>query len=393
FERAAKIRDKINAVTALSEKQKMVSTAMGNQDIIAAAIENGTICVQVFFARSGKVSGRESYIISNERETEKSRLLTDFVKQYYGMTAYIPKSILLQTEIEDSELIEKWLSEKCGASIKITVPKRGEKLSIVKMVERNALEALKLHLMNADARKRKMNDLLFELKALLGLQTAPMRIEAYDISNISGSDSVGVCVVFENGLPKKSDYKKFNIRSVKGADDYESTREVLYRRVSNGLAGEAGFTPLPDLILLDGGKGHVNAVAGVMEFLKSEIPVFGMVKDDKHRTRGLTTGDKELAIKRQSAVFSFVTRMQDEVHRFAVQSHRKKRGKSAIASELENIHGVGEKKRVALLKHFKTIKAIKAAAVDALAAAPGIDRKTAQGIYDYFHNDTNSDAI
>lgn len=386
FERAAKLRDKITAISKLSEKQKIVSTTQGNQDVVAIAQENKTVCIQVFFIRSGKIIGRENYIVNNEQQSDKGQIITDFVKQYYGMATYIPKTILLQAEIEDTDLIEKWLSEKSGASIKIVVPQRGEKLGIVKMVEKNALEEIKLHIMKNDIAKRKLNDLMFELKDLLGLKSLPMRIEAYDISNISGTDSVGVCVVFENGIPKKSDYKKFNIRSVEGSNDYESMKEVIYRRISNGLEGEKGFTPLPDLILLDGGKGHVSSVADIMEFFKLDIPFFGMVKDDRHRTRGLTTGTEELDIKRQSTVFTFLTKIQDEVHRFAIDSHRRKHKKTIIASELENIDGVGEKKRTILLKHFKTIKAIKEAGLDELAGVKGIDRKTAERIMEYFNN-------
>lgn len=387
FERAAKIRDKISAIVKMSEKQRVVSTSLGNQDVIAFAQEGKTVCIQIFFMRSGKIVGRENYIVKNEQDSVKSRIMTDFVKQYYGMSSYIPKSIILQTKIEDRVLIEKWLSEKCGASIKIITPQKGEKLSIVNMVERNALEALKLYMMNKDKGKRKINDLLFELKETLGLKAAPMRIEAYDISNISGRDSVGVCVVFENGLSKKSDYRKFNIRTVEGSNDYESIKEVLYRRISNGIEGEEGFTPLPDLILLDGGKGHVNSAAEIMGFFRLDIPFFGLVKDDRHRTRGLTTGTEELAIKRQSASFAFLTRIQDEVHRFAVESHRKKHTKSLIASELESIQGVGEKRRALLLKHFKTVKALKEATKEEIISVKGIDKKTAEKIYDFFNGD------
>lgn len=386
FERAVKLRDKIISIRKLSEKQKIVSTVQGNQDVIALAQENKAVCIQVFFIRTGKIVGRENYFINIEQQSDKSQILTDFVKQYYGMATYIPKTILLQTEIEDVNLIEKWLSEKCGASIKIVVPQRGEKLGIVKMVEKNALEEIKLHIMKNDVAKRKMTDLMFELKETLGLKTSPMRIEAYDISNISGMDSVGVCVVFENGVPKKSDYKKFNIRSVEGANDYESMKETVYRRISNGINNEKGFTPLPDLILLDGGKGHVSSVAPVVDFFKLDIPLFGMVKDDKHRTRGLTTGCHDLSIKRQSSLFNFLTKIQDEVHRFAIDSHRKKHKKSSIASELENINGIGEKKRIILLKHFKTIKAIKEASFEELNSVKGIDKKVAEKIIQYFNN-------
>jgi len=387
FERAAKIRDKINAIKKITEKQRVVSTAQGNQDIIAFADDNKTICIQVFFVRNGKVVGREHFIIKNEQQDSKSQIMTSFVKQYYGMATYVPSTIILQHDIEDMELVEKWLSEKCEAKIQITVPQKGEKLNIVKMVEKNAIETLKLNAMKHDISKRKMDDLMFELKETLGLKNAPMRIEAYDISNISGTDSVGVCVVFENGVPKKGDYRKFNIRSTTTPDDYESMKEVVYRRISNGVNGEKGFTPLPDLILLDGGKGHVSTVLEVLKFFNQDIPLFGVVKDDKHKTRGLTTAAQEIGVKRTSSVFKFLTRIQDEVHRFAITAHRKKHKKTTIASELENINGVGEKRRSILLKHFKTIKAIKNATIEELSSVNGIDSKTASAIFEYFSRD------
>ena len=390
FERAARLRDKIIAIKKITEKQRIVSTNKGNQDVIAMAAENKTVCVQLFIIRDGKMLGRENFIIDNVGGSSPGELLAGFIKQYYGVSTYIPKSILLQHDIDDRELIEKWLSEKCGSSIGITVPKRGEKLSMVKMVEKNALESLKLSLMKSDISKRKLDDLMFELRELMGLTSAPMRIEAYDISNTSGSDNVGVCVVFENGQPKKSDYKKFNIRSHEGANDYESMREVLYRRLTNGMEGNEGFVPLPDLILLDGGKGHVSSVAEVIKFFNLDIPFFGMVKDDRHRTRGLTTDTAEIAVKRQSAAFNFLTAVQDEVHRFAIGAHRRKRTKSTFASELNEIHGVGEKKRAALLKHFKTMTGIKNAAAAELAAVKGIDKGTAEKIFAHF-NEPNAE--
>jgi len=387
FERAAKIRDKINAIKKITEKQRVISTSQGNQDIIAFADDNKTICIQVFFVRNGKVVGREHFIIKNEQQDNENQIMTSFVKQYYGMATYVPNTIILQHDIEDKELVEQWLSEKCDAKIQITVPQKGEKLNIVKMAHQNAIETLKLNMIKHDISKRKMDDLMFELKETLALKNAPMRIEAYDISNISGVDSVGVCVVFENGLPKKSDYRKFNIRSTEAPDDYQSMKEVIYRRISNGVNGEKGFTPLPDLILLDGGKGHVSTVLEVLQFFNLHIPLFGVVKDDKHKTRGLTTANEEIGIKRTTSVFKFLTRIQDEVHRYAITSHRNKHKKTMIASELENITGVGEKRRTILLKHFKTIKAIKNATMEELLSVNGIDTKTAIAIFEYFSRD------
>ncbi len=383
FERAAKIRDKITAIEKITEKQKIISTKPGNQDVIAIAKEKSNICVQVFFIRGGKLLGREKYFFKDDGT--KPQIMNDFVKQYYTMSTYLPKTIILQTKINDIDLIERWLSEKSRASIKIAVPQRGEKLAIVRMAEKNAKDELENHLLQFDRGQKKVNNLLLEIKSLLGLKNMPNRIEAYDISNISGSDSVGVCVVFENGKAKKSDYKKFNIRSVDGPNDYESMREIVYRRITNGLEKEKGFTPLPDLILLDGGKAHVNAVAGVLSFFKLDIPLFGLVKDKKHRTKGLTTADKQLDINRQSSLFLFLTSVQDEVHRFAVSSYRKKHQKSLTASRLEEIPGVGEVRRNALLTHFKAISAIAKADIGEITMVKGIDKKTAQNIYNYFH--------
>jgi excinuclease ABC subunit C len=384
YEQAAKFRDKINAINKMSQKQKIVSTTPGNYDVIAMAHENKTVCIQVFFMRSGKMVGRENYIFKND-ETDKAQIMAEFVKEYYGMATFVPKTIILEVQIEDSSLIERWLSEKAGASISIVMPQRGEKRSVVNMVKQNALEELKAYLMKTDKTKRKINDILFEIKDTLSLPKVPVRIEAYDISNLSGSDSVGVCVVFENASPSKKDYKKFNIRSVEGPNDYESIKEVLYRRLSNAAEGEEGFTPLPDLILIDGGKAHVGAASEIISFFRLDIPCFGMVKDEKHKTKGLTAKDRELYIKRQSKLFRFITCVQDEVHRFAVASHRKRHKKTAIASQLEAIKGVGKAKRTLLLNHFKSIKAIKEASLEELGSVKGVDKKTAQNIFEYFN--------
>lgn len=383
FERAAKLRDKIIAVSKISEKQKIVSTKPGNQDIIAIAKEGKAVCIQIFFVRGGKMLGREKYFFKDGGE--KGEIMTDFVKQYYGMSTYIPKTIIIQEMIEDIELIRRWLSEKCGAAIQITVPQRGEKLAIVKMAKNNAQDELKNHLEKHDRAQKKINNLLIELKEMLGLCDLPKRIEAYDISNISGSNSVGVCVVYENGAAKKSDYKKFNIRSVTGANDYESIKEVLYRRLSNGVEGEKGFTPLPDLILIDGGKGHVGAASQIMEFFKLKIPLFGMVKDERHKTKALTTENKQLDINRQSNVFLFLTALQDEVHRFALTSHKTLHKKASMSSQLDAIPGVGEARKKILLKHFKTLSAIKNADMEQLSDIKGIDKKTAQNIFNFFN--------
>ena len=316
---------------------------MGNKDVLAMADEGKTACVVLLQMREGKVVGREHYIVKNNSGETPAQLLNGFVKQYYGMTEFIPYRIVLQYEIEDAELIERWLSEKCGSKIALLTP-RGENKRLVEMAEKNALEHLKLHLLHADTKRRKMNDLIYEIKQTFGLEKAPMRIECYDISNISGADSVGAYVVYENGLPKKSAYRLFNIRTVDGADDYKSMQETLYRRLENGVAGTEGFE-LPDLILIDGGKAHVRAVREITDFFHLDIPVFGLVKDDRHRTRGVTTEDREIHIKRTSAIFRFLTAVQDETHRFACSRFQKKHKATTLQSQLTQIPGVGEVKK------------------------------------------------
>ena len=283
-------------------------------------------CVYKCFSCVRKNGGTENYIFKND-ETDKAQIMAEFVKEYYGMATFGAKDNYFGSS-NDSSL----LKDGCQAGASISMPQRGEKRSVVNMVKQNALEELKAYLMKTDKTKRKINDILFEIKDTLSLPKVPVRIEAYDISNLSGSDSVGVCVVFENASPSKKDYKKFNIRSVEGPNDYESIKEVLYRRLSNAAEGEEGFTPLPDLILIDGGKAHVGAASEIISFFRLDIPCFGMVKDEKHKTKGLTAKDRELYIKRQSKLFRFITCVQDEVHRFAVASHRKGTKRHSISA-------------------------------------------------------------
>lgn len=382
FEKAAKLRDKIETIKHIHDKQKITSTSLGNKDVISVADIGVYVCIMVLNIRNGKMVNREHIIIKNADKETVGNLLTDFVKQHYSMTDFIPNKVLLQYPITDIELIQKWLSEKCGSKITVSVPQKGENAQLIKMAENNAVELLKLHILNNDKNKKKMNDLIYQIKTTFGLDNPPMRIESYDISNISGADSVGVCVVYENGVPKKSDYRLFNIRSVEGADDYESIRETLYRRLENGVEGVKGFE-LPDLILIDGGKGHVKAAKGIVEFYGLNIPVFGMVKDDRHRTRGVTTEDEEIYIKKTDAIFKFLTQVQDETHRFAITSFHKKHKKSMLKSELINISGVGEAKKAKLLKAFKSLNAIKTADVSELSKV--VDEKTALNIYNYFN--------
>ncbi len=382
FEKAARLRDKIDVIKHIRDKQKITSTSMNNKDVISVADIGVFVCVMLLNIRDGKMVNREHFIIKNKVRESKESILTDFIKQHYSMTDFIPNKILIQYEIEDIDLIEQWLSEKCGNKISVSVPRIGENVQLVNMAENNAVELLKLHILKADTGKKKMNDLIYQIKKTFGLENLPMRIESYDISNISGVDSVGVCVVYENGMPKKSAYRLFNIRSVEGADDYESIRETLYRRLENGVENAEGFE-LPDLILIDGGKGHVKAAKEIVDFYKLDIPVFGMVKDDRHRTRGVTTENEEIYIKKTDAIFKLLTQIQDETHRFAITSFHKKHKKTVLKSELTSIVGVGEAKKNKLLKAFKSINAIKNADVAELSKV--VDKRTAQNIFEYFN--------
>lgn len=394
FEKAAMLRDKINAITDIEERQKIINTAkQSDKDVIAAALGENIAFCEVFFIRSGKVLGRESYKIDNTHNSTESDVLTDFVKQFYQSSDYIPEEILTEHEIDDVDAISEWLRSRKHKKVTVASPKRGEKLELVKMVRKNAdiaLENYKIKVM----KEREKNTLLETMQQTLGLDVLPNRIEAYDISNISGADNVGGMVVFENGKPAKRKYRIFKIKSFEGADDYAAMKEVIYRRFRHALEEEekikngemkrndAKFLPLPDLILLDGGKGHLNVILELMEMMDSDIPVFGMVKNDRHRTRGLVSRDGELEISPASAIFKLVTFIQDEVHKTAIEYHRKLHGK--IESELDKISGIGEKRRKALLTNFGSVDKIKEADIDELLKVKEMDRKSAEAVYEYF---------
>lgn len=395
FEKAAGYRDRINNLKMFDEKQKITSTNEENRDVIGVFQDNKDSCVQIFYMRGGKMIGSEYYMFENCDDT-MDELLSSFIKQFYFTSTNLPKEILIPTEIEDKEDVVKWLNEKAGFKINIAVPKRGDKAHTINMVTKNAEESLRLHKFKRDKELTNQNEILKSLMDILTLDSVPHRIESYDISNISGAESVGVCVVYNNAKPFKSAYRKFNIKTVEGANDYESTREVLFRRISNAYreedainAGElepenAKFLPLPDLILLDGGKGHVNCIRELFNTMGEDIPVFGMVKDDKHRTRALTNQSHEYDLDNDSELFKFLSRLQDEVHRFAITAFRKKHEKSSLHSELDDISGVGPKKRNLLLLYFSSIKNIKAATYDELCMA--VDKRTAKSVYDYFNS-------
>lgn len=394
FEKAAMLRDKINAITDIEERQKIINTAkQSDKDVIAAALGENIAFCEVFFIRSGKVLGRESYKIDNTHNSTERDVLTDFVKQFYQNSDYIPEEILTEHEIDDVDAISEWLRSRKHKKVTVASPKRGEKLEMVKMVRKNAdiaLENYKIKVM----KEREKNTLLETMQQTLGLDVLPNRIEAYDISNISGVDNVGGMVVFENGKPAKRKYRIFKIKSFEGADDYAAMKEVIYRRFRHALEEEekiknsemkrndAKFLPLPDLILLDGGKGHLNVILELMEMMDSDIPVFGMVKNDRHRTRGLVSRDGELEISPASAIFKLVTFIQDEVHKTAIEYHRKLHGK--IESELDKISGIGEKRRKALLTNFGSVDKIKEADIDELLNVKEMDRKSAEAVYEYF---------
>ncbi len=395
FEKAAALRDKIRSINEIENKQKAINTEKQNdKDIIALAAEDNLAFCEVFFVRNGKMTGRESYKIDNTSSCEPQEIMTDFVKQFYSASTDIPDEILTEYEIDDCDAISGWLRERKGKKVVVASPKRGEKLDLVKMVEKNAVTALANHKIKLLKEKEK-SGVLEDMRIALGLQFTPKRIEAYDISNIQGEDNVGGMVVFENGRPAKRKYRIFKIKSFEGADDYAAMREVIYRRFRHALEEEeqidsgtlnirdAKFLPLPDLILLDGGKGHLNTIKELMSMMDSNVPVFGMVKNDKHRTRGLVSENGEIAVNPSSALFKLITFIQDEVHNTAITYHRKLHSK--IESELENISGIGEKRRNILLTSYESIDKIKEAAVNELAQLKGMDKKSAQSVYDYFH--------
>ena len=396
FEKAAKIRDRILAIELISEKQKMFTVKEGDEDFIDLYTDEKDGCAQVFFVREGKVTGREHFMIENIGDDPVKEVISSFIASFYGGTAQIPKTIYVPEQIEDQELIEKFLTEKRGSKVWIKVPKKGDKKNLLDMVRNNAKIMLDQFKEKMVEEKELNKSALTELADVLGLDSLPVRIEAYDISNIQGVDSVGTMVVFENGKAKNSDYRRFKIKSVKGPNDYESMREILSRRFSHGLEevnkikernleySKGKFCIFPDLIMMDGGKGQVNIALEVLKDFGIEIPVCGLVKDDKHRTRGIIFNNEEILIRRGSGLMNLITRVQDEVHRYAVTYHRSLRDKRTLHSILEDIPRIGEKRRRNLLMKFGSIDNIKKASMEELLDTPGIDRKAAESIKQYF---------
>jgi len=401
FEKAASYRDKIIAVEKIIEKQKIIIGNFEDEDFINIYSDETDTCAMIFFLRDGKIVGREHYMLEDTSGIESKEIVSDFIKEFYGGTAFVPKNIYVN-EVEDSELLEQWLTMKRESKVYIKVPQRGEKKEILDMVFKNAKITLEQFKSKLKADKEIHKTALKELAELLDLENLPNRIEAYDISNIQGLDSVGSMIVFEDGKPKNSDYRRFKIKSVIGANDYESMREILNRRFKHGLeevkkikernlelsAGK--FCIFPDLILMDGGKGQVNVALEVLKELNIDIPVCGMVKDDKHNTRGLIYNNNEMIIKQNSNVMHLITRIQDEVHRFAITYHRSLRDKRILHSVLEDIPNIGEKRRKELLKKFGSIENIKNASIEELEETPSINKKAAESIFNYFNKNKDN---
>lgn len=381
FERAARIRDKINAVKKMGEKQKVVANKVLDEDVIASFTDDGKICFQVFRFEGGRLFDRESFIFdSGDSESEYE----EFLLGYYTIRNDVPKNIALDREFDGMEAIAQWLSEKRGNKVNVTVPQRGEQAQLVSMCRSNAAEALA---QKKGATVREYG-VLEELKETLGLEKLPEYIESYDISNLAGTENVAGMIVYKNGKPLKSAYKRFKIKGFEGQDDYASMAEVISRRFDEYYKAEdktEGFGRLPDLILLDGGKGQVAAVKQVLERMNISVPLFGMVKDDKHRTRAVTGDGGEIAISSKRALFTFLSKMQDEVHRFAIGYHHARRSKNTFKSSLTNIDGVGEVRAKSLLKYFRTIDNISKADLTELENAPKMTKDSALAVYRYFH--------
>ena len=398
FEKAIEYRDLLDSVRKVAQKQKITSQSMEDRDIIAMAKDERDAVVQVFFVRDGKLIGREHFHMNLTGSESKAEILNSFVKQFYAGTPFVPHEIWVQEELEDAEVIASFLTARRGQKVRFVVPKMGEKERLVELAEKNAKMVL-----SQDKEKIKREELrtigaMNQIGSWIGL-SGIKRVEAYDISNIRGFESVGSMIVYENGRPKRNDYRKFRIRTVQGPNDYASMREVLLRRFSHGLEetkkmqAEGGdlamgsFTRFPDLLMMDGGRGQVNIALEVLRELQLEIPVCGMVKDDNHRTRGLYYQNVEIPIDRHSEGFQLITRIQDEAHRFAIEYHRSLRGKEQVRSVLDDIKGIGPARRKSLMRTFKTIEAVREASVEELEAAPQMNRAAAEAVYIFFRDD------
>lgn len=392
FERAIELRDLLNSVKQVAQKQKITASDGEDKDVIAVSTDRKEAVVQVFFVRDGRLIGREHFYLQVAPHDNRSTIINSFLKQFYSGTPFIPKEIMLQEEIEDREVLEQWLSTKRNGKVHICVPQRGTKEKLVELAEKNARMVL---IQDSEKIKREESRTIGALKEIgnwLGLEHL-MRVEAFDISNISGFESVGSMIVYEKGKPKQSDYRKFKIKTVKGPDDYASMEEVLRRRFTHGMAEQqegkeayGKFSRFPDLIMMDGGKGQVNVCIQVLGELGLNIPVCGMVKDDNHRTRGLYYNNEEIPIDRHSEGFKLITRIQDEAHRFAIEYHRSLRSKAQIHSVLDDIEGIGETRRKALMRRYQSLDKIREASIEDLALTESMNERAAKQVYDFFHN-------
>ena len=397
FEKAIEYRELLNSVTKIAQKQKITHADGEDRDILALACDDRDAVVQIFFVRDGRMIGRDHFYLRIVNEDTPAQILTSFIKQFYAGTPYIPRELMLQTDIDDLEVIEEWLSKRKGQRVYLRVPKRGSKEKLVELAEKNAMIVLT---QDREKIKREEGRTIGAVKELADLLSLPReqlhRLEAYDISNTNGFESVGSMVVYEKGRPNRSDYRKFKLRTVAGPDDYASMHEVLTRRFAHGLKEReerrereledeyGSFTKFPDLILMDGGRGQVNIALQVLDELHLNIPVCGMVKDDNHRTRGLYYNNVEVPIDRHSEAFRLITRIQDEAHRFAIEYHRSLRSKEQVHSVLDDIPGIGPARRKALMRTFQSLEAIRAASVEELAAADSMNERSAQAVYDFF---------
>lgn len=390
FEKAIEYRELLSSVQKIAQKQKITDTAGDDRDILAAAIEEEDAVVQVFFIRGGRLIGRDHFYLKIAKGETESEILSSFIKQFYAGTPYIPAELMLPETIEDLAVIEEWLSKRQGHRVHLRVPKKGTKEKLVELAKKNAALVLSTDKERLKREEGRTIGAVKELEKMLGL-TGIVRMEAYDISNTNGFASVGSMVVYEKGKPKRNDYRKFKIKGVQGADDYASMEEVLTRRFEHGMREQeegkdlGGFTAFPDLILMDGGKGQVNVALKVLDSLRLNIPVCGMVKDDNHRTRGLYYQNVEIPIDRNSESFKLITRIQDEAHRFAITFHRQLRSQGQVHSILDDIPGVGPARRKDLMRHFENIEAIKNATVEQLKELPSMNEKSAQDVYNFFH--------
>ena len=396
FEKAIEYRELLSSVRAVAQKQKITNSDGEDKDVLALAKDEHDAVVQVFFVRDGRLIGRDHFYLNHVEGESKSAILGSFIKQFYAGTPFIPRELMLQCEVEDAEVMEEWLSGRRGQKVHLRVPKKGTKEKLVELAAKNAEMVLSQDKERIRREEGRTIGAMKEIAGWLGLQNAT-RMEAFDISNTNGFESVGSMVVFEKGRPKRSDYRKFKIRTVQGPDDYASMREVLMRRFTHGMEEEkelekknistefGSFTRFPDLLMMDGGRGQVNIALSVLRELNLAIPVCGMVKDDNHRTRGLYYNNVEIPIDRNSEGFRLITRIQDEAHRFAIEYHRSLRSKEQVHSVLDDIPGIGPARRRALMKHFQSLEAIRDADMDALQEVDSMNEAAARSVYQFFH--------